>query len=335
MDPLRHVKPAVRRSRAYTLAGAARDRSRSTRTRTPTTCPRRSSAACSSRRWRGRGRATRTSTRRELLAGARRLRRLARGRRPRGQRLQRADRGAAAGDGRRPARAVVIPEPTFTLYALLTTVLGGEVERVPLSLRRRTARASPTTSTRSCAAAPREPGAAVTIVCSPNNPTGSMPRRAPTSSGCARDGDGLVVIDEAYHEFAGTSVVPLLERHPNLVVLRTFSKAMAMAGLRVGLPAGLARARARDQQGAAALQPELLLAAGRARGARGAGRAARKACDKLVARARAAPDSSWPTCPGVRALPVARELLPVRAPDGRAPRRCSRRSRGAACSCAT
>jgi histidinol-phosphate aminotransferase len=49
-----------------------------------------------------------------------------------------------------------------------------------------------------------------------------------------RDGDGLVVVDEAYHEFAGESVVPLLDAHPNLVVLRTFSKAMSLAGLRVG-----------------------------------------------------------------------------------------------------
>jgi histidinol-phosphate/aromatic aminotransferase/cobyric acid decarboxylase-like protein len=42
------------------------------------------------------------------------------------------------------------------------------------------------------------------------------------------------VIDEAYHEFAEHSVVPLLEEHENLVVLRTFSKAMALAALRVG-----------------------------------------------------------------------------------------------------
>jgi histidinol-phosphate/aromatic aminotransferase/cobyric acid decarboxylase-like protein len=45
---------------------------------------------------------------------------------------------------------------------------------------------------------------------------------------------GLVVIDEAYHEFAGQSVVPLLAEHENLIVLRTFSKAMAFAALRVG-----------------------------------------------------------------------------------------------------
>ena len=42
------------------------------------------------------------------------------------------------------------------------------------------------------------------------------------------------MIDEAYHEFAEHSVVPLLRDHKNLVVLRTFSKAMAMAALRVG-----------------------------------------------------------------------------------------------------
>ena len=45
---------------------------------------------------------------------------------------------------------------------------------------------------------------------------------------------GIVLVDEAYHEFSGQSAVPLLAAHPNLVVLRTFSKAMAMAGLRFG-----------------------------------------------------------------------------------------------------
>jgi histidinol-phosphate/aromatic aminotransferase/cobyric acid decarboxylase-like protein len=50
----------------------------------------------------------------------------------------------------------------------------------------------------------------------------------------ARDFDGLVLLDEAYHEFSGHSAVPLLAELPNLIVLRTFSKAMAMAGLRVG-----------------------------------------------------------------------------------------------------
>ncbi|MCM3904326.1 MAG: aminotransferase class I/II-fold pyridoxal phosphate-dependent enzyme, partial [Pyrinomonadaceae bacterium] len=43
-----------------------------------------------------------------------------------------------------------------------------------------------------------------------------------------------VVVDEAYFEFSGQTAVPLLSRYPNLIVLRTFSKAMALAALRVG-----------------------------------------------------------------------------------------------------
>ncbi|HKR21238.1 MAG TPA: aminotransferase class I/II-fold pyridoxal phosphate-dependent enzyme, partial [Pyrinomonadaceae bacterium] len=73
----------------------------------------------------------------------------------------------------------------------------------------------------------------VTIICSPNNPSGCSleDRELIKLLNAAR---GLVVIDEAYHEFADHSVVPLLEEYENLVVLRTFSKAMALAALRVG-----------------------------------------------------------------------------------------------------
>jgi histidinol-phosphate aminotransferase len=79
----------------------------------------------------------------------------------------------------------------------------------------------------------RRSGAAATIVCSPNNPTGTcLP--IPDVARLCDDGDSLVVIDEAYHEFSGQTVAPLLARHQNLVLLRTFSKAMALAGLRVG-----------------------------------------------------------------------------------------------------
>jgi histidinol-phosphate/aromatic aminotransferase/cobyric acid decarboxylase-like protein len=157
-----------------------------------------------------------------------------------------------------PGTKVVIPEPTFTLYAILTTILGGAPVRVPLSLRgapvvsggEESAVASADPSGRGAPKslrmthafaydtdallhARRASGASVTVVCSPNNPTGTSLPLADVERLCA-DGDGLVVVDEAYHEFAGRTVVPLLERHPNLVVLRTFSKAMALAGLRVG-----------------------------------------------------------------------------------------------------
>lgn len=129
---------------------------------------------------------------------------------------------------------VVIPEPTFTLYALLTKVLGGEAVRVPMSRKAGLGVSDRFVyDTDALLEARRASGAAVTIVCSPNNPTGSSLPLDDVERLC-RDGDGLVVIDEAYHEFAGRSVVPLLERHQNLVVLRTFSKAMALAGLRLG-----------------------------------------------------------------------------------------------------
>jgi histidinol-phosphate aminotransferase len=125
-----------------------------------------------------------------------------------------------------PGTRVVIPEPTFTLYALLTRVLGGEVVGVPLGPELEF-QAEEIRRLR------RELHAPLTIVCSPNNPTGSLLAAEEVSRLC-RDSDGLVVVDEAYHEFSGQTVVPLLAEHKNLVVLRTFSKAMGLAGLRVG-----------------------------------------------------------------------------------------------------
>jgi histidinol-phosphate aminotransferase len=124
-----------------------------------------------------------------------------------------------------PGTRVVVPEPTFTLYAHLTRILGGEAVRVRL-VPGRAAAADPDApavqyDVSALLAARREHRAAVTIACSPNNPTGGSLSLADVERLC-RDGDGLVVIDEAYHEFAGETVAPLLERHPNLVVLRTF-----------------------------------------------------------------------------------------------------------------
>jgi histidinol-phosphate aminotransferase len=126
------------------------------------------------------------------------------------------------GEGKR----VLISEPTFALYRQVATVLGGEVLSVPLNrelgfdvdaLRETIEREQPD----------------VTILCSPNNPTGcrveddELEELLTTTS-------GIVVVDEAYFEFSGRTVAPLLERHKNLAVFRTFSKAMALAGLRVG-----------------------------------------------------------------------------------------------------
>jgi len=121
---------------------------------------------------------------------------------------------------------VMIPEPTFTLYRQIVTVLGGEVVSVPLT----TEFEFDVQAMRDRAIRERVD---VIVICSPNNPTGCRIQNDDLRS-LARDFDGLIVVDEAYHEFSGETCVPLLAELPNLIVLRTFSKAMAMAGLRVG-----------------------------------------------------------------------------------------------------
>jgi histidinol-phosphate aminotransferase len=75
----------------------------------------------------------------------------------------------------------------------------------------------------------------VVIVCSPNNPTGAC-EPVPTIRALVEEAPGLVVADEAYIEFAeeSDSVAPLLEEYDNLCVVRTFSKAWRLAGVRIG-----------------------------------------------------------------------------------------------------
>ncbi|MBI3648289.1 MAG: histidinol-phosphate transaminase [Actinobacteria bacterium] len=74
---------------------------------------------------------------------------------------------------------------------------------------------------------------AVIFVCSPNNPTGNaQPVQAVRS--LAERRDALVIVDEAYIEFGGQSALPLVADHPNVVIVRTLSKAFALAGARIG-----------------------------------------------------------------------------------------------------
>src|SRR5205823_3931112 len=67
----------------------------------------------------------------------------------------------------------------------------------------------------------------------PNSPTGNAADPAELERLVA-NAECMVVVDEAYAEYAGWSAVPLLARYPNLVVVRTMSKAFGMAGMRLG-----------------------------------------------------------------------------------------------------
>ncbi|MDX2192492.1 MAG: histidinol-phosphate transaminase [Gemmatimonadales bacterium] len=126
---------------------------------------------------------------------------------------------------------VVAPSPTFSLYRLLTNVYGGRYVGVPLG-------PGFAFDVDALVDAARRERAKVVIVTSPNNPTGSAMPEGTVERLLAGTG-ALVVCDEAYQEFGGPTAVPLLAAHPRVVVLRTFSKALGLAGLRFGV--GLAQ----------------------------------------------------------------------------------------------
>lgn len=80
-------------------------------------------------------------------------------------------------------------------------------------------------------------GAKIIYVCSPNNPTGALVARR-TLERLIADAPGVLLVDEAYVEFAGVSNVDLLARAPYLLLVRTMSKAFGLAGLRIGYALG-------------------------------------------------------------------------------------------------
>lgn len=82
-------------------------------------------------------------------------------------------------------------------------------------------------------------GAKITYLCAPNNPTGTAISRAAVEHVASR-ARGIVLLDEAYAEFAPESFATLVARHERLLVVRTFSKAFGLAGLRIGYAAGAA-----------------------------------------------------------------------------------------------
>jgi histidinol-phosphate aminotransferase len=75
------------------------------------------------------------------------------------------------------------------------------------------------------------------FIVNPNSPTGALFERDEVEAVVVAS-SGVVVIDEAYVDFAAETCVPLLERYPNVLLLRTFSKSYALAGMRVGFALG-------------------------------------------------------------------------------------------------
>ncbi len=138
-----------------------------------------------------------------------------------------------------PGGRAVLPAPSYAMYRVLTEQRGATVVSVP--------RRGPADGWAADEAAIRASVAAedasLVWLCSPNNPTalaepdGAIARLLDGLAADARSSGRvapIVVLDEAYAEFVGSSLVGLRATHPNLIVVRTISKAYALAGLRVG-----------------------------------------------------------------------------------------------------
>jgi histidinol-phosphate aminotransferase len=124
---------------------------------------------------------------------------------------------------------VMVCQPTFAMYSHAAAVQGADVVEVPLD-------GSFGLDSDALLGA-WSPGVKIVFLCSPNNPTGSaLDRNAIVRVLAGLSGRAIVVLDEAYIEFAGAdSCVTLQSRHPELVVLRTLSKAHGLAGARCGV----------------------------------------------------------------------------------------------------
>lgn len=130
--------------------------------------------------------------------------------------------------------SIVTHQPSFSMYRHYAEVQGASVIDVP---------SSPEHDFRidvDALLAACEADSRLLFVCSPNNPTGSLlPVTELERLLAGRNGASAIVVDEAYIEFAGVpSVTKLLDRYPNLLVLRTLSKALGFAGARCGAVIG-------------------------------------------------------------------------------------------------
>ncbi len=132
---------------------------------------------------------------------------------------------------------VVVPKPTFIEYAKAVTAAGGSVLEVPLEEKENFALSA-------ARVVKKLEKADVLFVCNPNNPTSRVERRIVIQSlveEAGREGK-LIVVDEAFMDFVTRAdqctVMPLVERHANLVVLYSLTKFFGIPGLRLGVLVG-------------------------------------------------------------------------------------------------
>ena len=126
---------------------------------------------------------------------------------------------------REPHDTVVLPDPTFVTFLTEAETTGETIQRVPY---REDLQFPRQEFLEAMAARPR-----IAIIVNPNNPTGTAVEIDWIAKLCTAAPDTLVVCDEAYVEYHGETTLSMRSRPANLAVVRTFSKAYGLAGLRV------------------------------------------------------------------------------------------------------
>ena len=125
-----------------------------------------------------------------------------------------------------PRSHILICEPTFPMYRYYAEIAGAEVKALRYSATMAFPLEEALTALRE---KPR-----VLFLANPNNPTGTLVAKRAIVKILRAATETVVVLDEAYSEFSGESVVPWIRRYPQLFVAKTFSKAAGLAGLRLG-----------------------------------------------------------------------------------------------------
>lgn len=125
-----------------------------------------------------------------------------------------------------PGSHILICEPTFPMYRYWAEIAGARVEALRYDQEMQFPRDK---FVRSLKRRPR-----VAFIANPNNPTGTLLEPSGIEELLVAAPSTALVIDEAYAEFSGVNVLPLIHRYPTLFVARTFSKAAGLAGLRLG-----------------------------------------------------------------------------------------------------
>jgi len=123
-----------------------------------------------------------------------------------------------------PGEKVAVSTPTFSFYAIAAMGQGAEVVTIPRE-------ADFSVDPKKLVKEAKD--AKVTVLCSPNNPTGNV-TPIPVVEEILEGIEGLLFLDNAYVEFSGIDYIPLMRKHENLVLGRTFSKVHSLAGLRIG-----------------------------------------------------------------------------------------------------